>query len=59
MNKKIKKMLLLVLVLTFSLIFTGCGEEELNYQVNEKVMQQYTKQIIDQSKDVADYEEGY
>ena len=30
MNKKIKKMLLLVLVLTFSLIFTGCGEEELN-----------------------------
>ena len=59
MNKKIKKMLLLVLVLTFSLIFTGCGEEELNYQVNEKVMQQYTKQIIDQYKDVADYEEDY
>lgn len=59
MNKKIKKMLLLVLVLTFSLIFTGCGEEELNYQVNEKVMQQYTKQIIDQYKDVEDYEEDY
>ena len=59
MNKKIKKMLLLVLVLTFSLIFTGCGEDELNYQVNEKVMQQYTKQIIDQYKDVADYEEDY
>lgn len=59
MNKKIKKMLLLVLVLTFSLIFTGCGEEELNYQVNEKVMQQYTKQIIDQYKNVADYEEDY
>lgn len=59
MNKKIKKMLLLVLVLTFSLLFTGCGEEELNYQVNEKVMQQYTKQIIDQYKDVEDYEEDY
>lgn len=59
MNKKIKKMLLLVLALTFSLSLTGCGEEELNFQVNERIMQQYTKEIIDKYKSPADYEEDY
>jgi hypothetical protein len=42
------------------LSLTACGEEEApNFEVNEQIMQDYTKQIIEQYRDVSDVEKEY
>ena len=59
MKKSLKKMLLLGMLLTFILALTGCGEEVLNFEVNESIMQNSTRNIIEKYKDVSDIEEDY
>ena len=59
MKNKLKIMLLLSMLLTFMFVLTGCGEEELNYEVDNDLMQAQTKEIINQYVEVSPAQKDY
>ena len=59
MNNKHKKVLLLTFILTLLFALTGCDQQELNFDVNESIMQDYTQKIISQYNECSENEQQY
>ena len=59
MKNKLKIMLLLSMLLTFMFVLTGCAEEELNFEVDNDLMQSQTKEIINQYVEVTPAQKDY